>query len=66
MELTQNLNPQNLKPGETCRERGLYYLGYACGVSVWSELPWSIVEQVQAREKGCQMCAASCCSGDEE
>jgi hypothetical protein len=68
--MTQNLNPQNLKPGQTCEDRmdggdypiTFYYLGFACGTSAWQkQMPWSAKDRERAKTGGCGMC---CCCDD--
>lgn len=57
------LNPQGLRPGETCEEcygepwQVHYSLGFACGVSVWQKnLPWSTADREKAKTEGCGLC----------
>jgi len=67
MTLTQNLNPQNLKAGETCEERWedgetFYYLGFACGTSMWQRnYPWSEKDKAHAKTHNCGFC---CCADE--
>lgn len=68
MTSEQNLNPQGLKAGETCTQKVFsgadepvyYYLGFACGTSLWQQgLPWSAADRARAKVRNCGHCACS-------